>query len=736
MAAAEDVLTNACNKISSLCSQSVRIPTGANLEMKRSCTNNCCKWSCGQPFGVPCTGCSKSRCGESCVELPDTLRIKYSDLTACDALRSATSIDPTQAAAMCGCFSKALKYVSEFADDASRARTTGVSAAGSVVACLVDAGFQPKSNAVEVRDSLRKGGRDVILEAPPVDMAFYASILGAAAGCASTGSTCDVIADLFLRYFQKAAEAVGQGLSDWFRTTLVDRAINAVLEPVRQAEEFAVSFPRQIKMQLRGCRAAARDQLERAADELQEAYGSLGRFVRNAETTMKTVQKTADSVSAVAEALGDSYLEHLQKLLTGGGGMPALSDGLSFLLGSGEVQDGLNAAGEFFGSVDSAFSTLSGVPSALSRAQEAAEQLPSQPGCDSVDLSPLRDLQASALRSVAALEALASVRLDPAALQAGVASYQRWVDVRADLPCVRMSSRDFELGGLKAKSVQYPEFYRCSYSNKVPLPNEHIPYVRLKDLGIPATLPTTPTTAVMASSASSTSTSSTSSSGPTLAPGSSSSTSTWPASSGSTSTPGSSSSYTSLPPGAEANTDRFGSDMDFKVLPTPDPRACYDLCQANSACAAWSYAKPGALGRSAICFLKKAAPKAYSNACCVSGVIVRPYGSDRRGAGSDTGAAGTTTTATATGTPSSSYTSLPPDAEADTDRFGSDIDMKVLEAPDPMLCYNLCQANSRCAAWSYVKPGALGRNPICFLKSPEPKPYRNKCCVSGIAHRE
>jgi hypothetical protein len=212
-------------------------------------------------------------------------------------------------------------------------------------------------------------------------MAFYASMLGAAAGCASTGSTCDVIADLFMRYFQKAAQAVGQGLSDWFRTTLVDRAFNAVLDPVRRAEALAESFPRQVKLQLRGCRAAAGDQLERAAGDVQEEYASLGRFVKNAETLMATVEKTADAVSAVADALGDSYLEHLQKLLTGGGGLPELSDGLTFLLSSGEVQAGINAAGDFLGSLESAFSTLSGVPAALSRAQDAAEQLSSEPGC-------------------------------------------------------------------------------------------------------------------------------------------------------------------------------------------------------------------------------------------------------------------------------------------------------------------------------------------------------------------
>eukprot|EP01026_Neomeris_dumetosa_P046298 TRINITY_DN393_c1_g1_i2.p2 TRINITY_DN393_c1_g1~~TRINITY_DN393_c1_g1_i2.p2 ORF type:complete len:168 (-),score=19.03 TRINITY_DN393_c1_g1_i2:66-569(-) len=34
------------------------------------CTDNCCFYDCGK--WIPCTGCSKSKCGETCVQLPNS----------------------------------------------------------------------------------------------------------------------------------------------------------------------------------------------------------------------------------------------------------------------------------------------------------------------------------------------------------------------------------------------------------------------------------------------------------------------------------------------------------------------------------------------------------------------------------------------------------------------------------------------------------------------------------------
>ncbi|KAJ5115779.1 hypothetical protein N7456_000127 [Penicillium angulare] len=60
-----------------------------------------------------------------------------------------------------------------------------------------------------------------------------------------------------------------------------------------------------------------------------------------------------------------------------------------------------------------------------------------------------------------------------------VASYQRWSFISMDMPCLRTDHLKFRLGGF-TRSVPYPEFYRCPYSEKIPWPNHHIPYIAIK----------------------------------------------------------------------------------------------------------------------------------------------------------------------------------------------------------------------------------------------------------------
>ena len=154
-----------------------------------------------------------------------------------------------------------------------------------------------------------------------------------------------------------------------------------------------------------------------------------------------------------------------------------------------------------------------------------------------------------------------------------------------------------------------------------------------------------------------------------------------------------------LPPGAQAGKDRFGSDYNSFDLASANPNLCYNACQADGACAAWTYVNPGVMGPQAKCFLKNPAPAATNNPCCISGLKAGPP--------------------------------LPPGAQANKDRPGSDYSATILATPNPTLCYNACQADGSCAAWTYVKPGFQGPNAKCFLKSPAPAAVNNPCCISG-----
>ena len=70
----------------------------------------------------------------------------------------------------------------------------------------------------------------------------------------------------------------------------------------------------------------------------------------------------------------------------------------------------------------------------------------------------------------------------------------------------------------------------------------------------------------------------------------------------------------------EPSTDRPGSDYRRFELATPRPELCRDACWGEAQCRAFTYARPGALGPRALCFLKDAVPPARPADCCLSAV--------------------------------------------------------------------------------------------------------------------
>lgn len=51
---------------------------------------------------------------------------------------------------------------------------------------------------------------------------------------------------------------------------------------------------------------------------------------------------------------------------------------------------------------------------------------------------------------------------------------------------------------------------------------------------------------------------------------------------------------------------------------------------------------------------------------------------------------------------------------------------------DPRQCQASCQADGRCAAWTWVRPGVQGQSGQCWLKSPVPQQVADNNAVSGV----
>jgi hypothetical protein len=159
---------------------------------------------------------------------------------------------------------------------------------------------------------------------------------------------------------------------------------------------------------------------------------------------------------------------------------------------------------------------------------------------------------------------------------------------------------------------------------------------------------------------------------------------------------------------AQTGFDRPGGDYSRFVVPNGDPALCAARCDREARCRAWTFSYPGtqSIGgaQAATCWLKSRVTQAVPNPCCVSGV---------KGAGL--------------------IETRPGPVEVSVDRLGGDY-RSIDLPPDPtgLTCKQACEADNRCRAWTYLRPGYQGSVSRCYLKERVTPPRRKPCCISGV----
>ena len=155
---------------------------------------------------------------------------------------------------------------------------------------------------------------------------------------------------------------------------------------------------------------------------------------------------------------------------------------------------------------------------------------------------------------------------------------------------------------------------------------------------------------------------------------------------------------------AQANFDRPGSDYLSAPVPSGDPEDCALVCERDRRCRAWSFNYPNDAAGGAVCWLKNSVPPRVQDDCCVTGV---------RGAG--------------VVEPRSKG------IETSIDRFGGDyrnFELKRDEGDEA--CKAACTADNKCRAWTFARPGYIGRAAHCFLKKEIKPPRRKPGFTSGV----
>jgi hypothetical protein len=156
--------------------------------------------------------------------------------------------------------------------------------------------------------------------------------------------------------------------------------------------------------------------------------------------------------------------------------------------------------------------------------------------------------------------------------------------------------------------------------------------------------------------------------------------------------------------GAQVGYDRLGADYTSFPVRSGDPAQCASRCERDSRCRAWAFSYPATDNATAMCWLKSRVPPRVAAPCCVSGV---------RGAGV--------------------IEPREEPAEFAIDRVGGDYRNFELP-PDPTgkTCASVCDGDTKCRAWTYLRPGYGSPAATCFLKDRVTAPLHRPCCISGV----
>jgi hypothetical protein len=158
------------------------------------------------------------------------------------------------------------------------------------------------------------------------------------------------------------------------------------------------------------------------------------------------------------------------------------------------------------------------------------------------------------------------------------------------------------------------------------------------------------------------------------------------------------------PAQAQANFDRPGGDYQSSPVASGDPLECAMACERDRRCRAWSFAYPTEIAGSAMCWLKSSVPARVPDNSSISGVrgagVVEPHNGG---------------------------------VENSIDRPGGEyrsFEIKTGEGDEA--CRAACTADNKCRAWTYARPGYVGKEAHCFLKK-EIKPPRHRAgFISGV----
>jgi len=369
---------------------------------------------------------------------------------------------------------------------------------------VLENGFNIQDNKAElIAGDLAPTNGWVVLTAAEIDTSTYIELATAVAPCVV--GTCDpnLIRSFFTSYITRSQKLMGDQLvavlEGWINIfAAVEKKVAAVVDSAEHLVARLQTVPAKLaEIQGRICRnndaCADGSPMADFFKKVSEAITTVQAF-QDARTAAKTVADTAPKLVSLTQSTiqaaktvpdGDFFLELIKS-----GNLAKVTNILNAFKFTTElpalvpkIQDATATLAEFvtkYGPAGrgAAAATLLAEVVSTSWAQQSNDLLEIQTLTRSEIQDPFNNLTTT-IKAMGTILDTFPVKPGRFAMQPGVASYKRWSTVSGDLPCTRSKRADFEVGGFRG-SFDYPEFYSCPFSARLPWPNHHIPYLKLR----------------------------------------------------------------------------------------------------------------------------------------------------------------------------------------------------------------------------------------------------------------
>mmetsp|Transcript_40305 Transcript_40305/g.97311 ORF Transcript_40305/g.97311 Transcript_40305/m.97311 type:complete len:414 (-) Transcript_40305:459-1700(-) len=384
---------------------------------------------------------------------------------------------------LCSCVTDALTYIAEDVLGTEEALTEATFEALLVAGELVDCFGESfaSSDKSSVLAAVEGAEGDEIF-APEIGLVQYTAFVGAVAVCVF-GGKCDDILLVFEEMFTETFSEVGPAV--W--STLREHYVEQIFRPIRDMNGMLNTLSESVTQDVESIVQCG----------VTEVQGTINDALFVFKEKVSLVQDTIDDIIIVANAieeaidgvgdlLGSFDRSLLQQLVDAvrDGEKPSLVAAVEFLSTDEHIKTIQSNGGDVLGFFQAIETHLDELLDSIEVLRSEVLNVGPFEECVSADTLDIMEELFSTVDSFL-VKILSFMEAGNLAfrVETGIASYSNWIDAEIDnFPCSRLTSQEFsnDLCPFCAPIVaDVPEFYPCTWAQRIPLPKEHMPFIRI-----------------------------------------------------------------------------------------------------------------------------------------------------------------------------------------------------------------------------------------------------------------